>query len=142
MNLDDARLAADAQRLERERAARALEHSARYAVQQHARLADAEQRLTQLHAEMDDAQANRRALAQARVVHLAAAARRAARHYRRLLDGAVGELRVALGLPAIPTDADLTADPEAVPDVPALPAVPDVPPTGIADTTPTGGHST
>lgn len=124
MNLDDARRAADAG---------PLEHAARYAVQQHARLADAEQRLTQLHTEMDDAQANRHALAQARVVHLAAAARRAARHYRRLLDGAVAELRAALNLPAVPTASELPAD---------LEAGPDVPPTGIADPTPTGGHPT
>lgn len=117
MNLDEAKMV---------QRARELEQSARYVVQQHARLLDAESQLHELHHELDDAAAAKRVVAQANVHQLLAAARRSARHYRRLLDGAAHELRLALGLTASIAENELPTDPEAGS-------------TGIADTRPNGG---
>jgi hypothetical protein len=84
------------------------------------------------HGELDKAREGNHSRVAAMLVGFTAAARRAVRHYRRLEDGGIVDLRMALGLSAIPTREEIGL---AVPDASQAEAEPTDP--GIAENTPT-----
>jgi hypothetical protein len=101
-----------------------LESAARYVVQQHARLQDSEAALVASHGELDAAREGSHSRVALMLVQFAAAARRAVRHYRRLEDAGIVNLRTALGMSATPTRDEIG---QAVPDVaPVEPAAPGI----------------
>lgn len=92
-----------------------VQEAARYVVQQHARLQDSEAALVASHGELDKAREGGHSRVASMLVQFAAAARRAVRHYRRLEDAGMVNLRTALGMSATATREEIgTAVPDAV----------------------------